>query len=116
MKNATIRYVIASNVERLLRAAPGIGTELELATRAGIRQSTVRSILRGSVDADVDTLDAIARALNVSARALLASPATLADPLAIYRDRIAALPADQQQRIQNFINLVPAQHEEHAAH
>lgn len=114
MKNATIRYAVTSNIERFMRAGGHNITEAELAARAHIQPSTLRNILDGSVDVDVDTLDVIAKALGVSATALLASASD--DPIATYRDRIAALPADQQQRIQDLIDSVVAQYEEQPAH
>ncbi|MFM0060025.1 helix-turn-helix transcriptional regulator [Paraburkholderia phytofirmans] len=114
MKNATIRNVIASNIERLMLETPDIRTEAELAARARVTKSTVQRILRGFIDANVDVLDAIAKALNVSASVLLAPPAAPSDPISMYRDRIAALPADQQQRIQAFIDSVSAKYEEQA--
>lgn len=114
MKHATIRYAIASNIKRLMLATPGIRTEIGLAARTDIQQSTLQGILSGAVDVDVDTLDIIAKALDVSARALLAPPSTMDDPISKYLDRIAALPVDQQQRIQDFMNSVSAQHEEQA--
>lgn len=113
MKNATIRHAITSNIERLMSAGGHILTETELAARSGIPKPTLRGILVGAVDVDVDALDAIANALHVYASALLASTAP-ADPISIYRDRIAALPADQQQRIQDFIDSVSAKYEEQA--
>jgi transcriptional regulator with XRE-family HTH domain len=116
MKNATIRYAVTSNIERFMRAGGHNITEAELAARSHIQPSALRSILDGSIDIDVDTLDVIAEALGVSANDLLASPAAPADPLSIYRDRIAALPADQQQRIQDLIDSVMAQFEEQPVH
>ncbi|MFM0432418.1 helix-turn-helix transcriptional regulator [Paraburkholderia aspalathi] len=114
MKNATIRYAISSNIERFMRATPDTRTEAELAARAHIPKSTVQGILRGLIDVDVDMLDAIAKVLRVSASALLAPSAEAVDPISLYRDRIVDLPADQQQRIQDFIGSVYAAHEEHA--
>lgn len=99
-----------------MRAGGHNTTEAELAVRAAIPESTVRGILNGSHDADVDTLDAIAKALNISPSALLAPSSVPTDPLSIYRDRIAALPADQQQRIQAMIDSTMAQHEEQPVH
>jgi transcriptional regulator with XRE-family HTH domain len=112
MKNATIRYVIASNIERLMRAAPDVITEIGLAARTNLQQTTIRRILSGSIDVDVDTLDIIAKALQVDAAALLSRSASPVNPIEMYRDRIAALPVDQQQRIQDFIDSVSAKHEE----
>lgn len=114
MKNATIRYVIASNIERLMRAAPDISTEIGLAARTNIQQTTIRRILSGSIDVDVDMLDVIAKTLQVDAAALLSRPASPVDPIEMYRNRIAALPAAQQQRIQDLIDSTLARHQEHA--
>lgn len=116
MKNATIRHAVTSNIERIMNAGGHNITEAELAARARIQPSALRSILDGSVDVDVDTLAVISEALGVSANALLANPAAPADPLSIYRDRIAALPADQQQRIQDMIDATMAKHEEQLVH
>lgn len=113
MKNATIRHAVTSNIERIMNAGGHVTTETELAVRSGIPKSVLRSILVGAVDVDVDALDAIANALHVDASILLA-PAAPADPVSIYRGRIAALPADQQQRIQDFIDSAFAKHDEHA--
>lgn len=116
MNNATIRNAVTSNIERFMRAGGHNITEAELAARARIPESTVRGILDGSLEADVDALDVIAKALGVSANALLAPPSAPADPLSIYRDRIAALPADQQRRIQDMLDATMAQHEEQPVH
>ncbi|CAN7648969.1 helix-turn-helix domain-containing protein [Paraburkholderia terricola] len=114
MKNATIRYVIASNIRHLMLDAPDPRSEAELAARARIPKSTVQNVLNASIDVDMDVLDAIAEALGVSAPTLLAPPGLPVDPISKYRERIAALPADQQKRIQDFINSVAASHEEAA--
>lgn len=116
MKDTTIRYSIAFNIKRLMSVTIDARTETDLAVRTQIPQSTIQSILCGAFDVDVDTLDVIAKTLNVSADALLASPSTPVDPISKYRDWIAALPADQQQRIQAFIDSIPAMHEEEATH
>lgn len=114
MKNATIRHAVTSNIERLMRAEGRSITEAELAARSHIQPSILRSILDGSIDVDVDMLGVIANALGISADALLASPSATPDPVAIYRNRIAALPAAQQQRIQDLIDSTLARHQEHA--
>lgn len=107
----TTRHAIAANIRRLLASASDVQIETELAARTHLHQSTVRTILCGNSDVDVDTLDIIAKALDVPPKTLLSSSAPSLDPIARYRDRIAALPPDQQQRIQDFIDLVSAEHE-----
>lgn len=116
MKNSAIRHAIATNIQRLMLATEDVRTEAKLAARSSIRQSTLRDILSGAVDVDVDMLAAIAKVLGVDASALVADPASPVDPLAPYRSRIAALPDDQQQRIQEFIDSVSAAHDEAAVH
>ena len=116
MKNSTIRYAIATNIQRLMLTTEDVRTETELAVRSCILQSALQAILCGATDVDVDTLAAIANALGVDASALVADPELPVDPLTLYRSRIAALPADQQQRIQEFIDSVSAAHEEPAVH
>lgn len=116
MKNSAIRYVIATNIQRLMLATENVRTETELAARSRIRQSTLRHILCGAIDVDVDMLATIAKELGVDASALVADPESPVDPITQYRSRIAALPADQQQNIQEFIDSVFAAHEEAAVH
>ena len=116
MKNSAIRHAITTNIQRLMLATEDVRTETELAARSRIRQSTLQGILSGATDTDVDMLGAIAKALGVDASALVADPALPVDPVTLYRSRIAALPADQQQRIQEFIDSVSAAHEEVAVH
>ena len=62
------------------------------------------------------SLVSLHRALSVDASALFADPELPVDPLAPYRSRIAALPADQQQRIQVFLDSVSEAYEEVAVH
>jgi hypothetical protein len=115
MKNVSIRHAIATNIKRFMTKTLDVTTDAELSVRSGLPLSTLRAVLDGLVDTDVDMLGAIAAALDVDVSALLAQPDLPVDPLAQYHDQIAALPAVQRQRIQEFIDSVMATYEGAAA-
>ncbi len=98
-----IRDVIAVNVIRLMTNTPHADSPAKLAALAGIPKETIESIIAATIDADIDTIAAIASALNIQPFALL-----IADDAPIERDRerLAALPSEAQSRITRHIRSV----------
>ena len=79
----TGRKLVAWNV-RKLRVAAGLSQE-QLAVDADIDRTYAHRLEKGSENPTVDVLDRIAKALEVSAAALLAEPAAGEEPPAVLR-------------------------------
>lgn len=60
-----MREVLAANLAALMARTPALDTQLKLARRSGIAQSTIGRILRQEVSPTVDVLEAIAHAFEV---------------------------------------------------
>lgn len=71
-----LRQVIADRLRELMAARPDLDTQVKLARRAGLSQSTVNRILSCDASATVDSIASLARALGASPALLLMSDAT----------------------------------------
>lgn len=66
--------VLAHNVQHLLSTHATLNTQMKLAQKAGVGQSTISRILKGDAQTTLKTLDAIAGVFKVSPSALLLPP------------------------------------------
>lgn len=71
MKNAKLRDVLAQNLVRLMETTPSLDTQVKLAKRAKIAQSTVGRILRRTAAPTLDNLESIAGAFGIQAHDLI---------------------------------------------
>jgi transcriptional regulator with XRE-family HTH domain len=71
--NTYLRLTLADNIAALMEKTPALDTQVKLARRSGIAQSSVGRILRGDVSATIDNIEAIATAFGVSISTLLKS-------------------------------------------
>jgi transcriptional regulator with XRE-family HTH domain len=69
--NTSLRLALAKNIASLMQKTPALDTQVKLAKRSGIAQSSVGRILRGEVAATLDNIESIATAFGVSADFLL---------------------------------------------
>lgn len=69
------REVVASRICQLMEKHPTLRTQAKLAARAGLAQKSVSRICRAEVDATLDSLAAIARALGVTLGTLVSPEA-----------------------------------------
>jgi len=109
MTKKPIREVLAANIRRYMRTVPAVETQVKLARRAGISQSSVARVLAGNVDTQVSIVESLADAIGVSAAELLEDEADTKATLQYDRARFAALPATEQAKITSYIDFVLSQ-------
>ena len=107
----TVRLVLAAHVARLMAERAALDTQVKLAKRAGLSQSTVGRVLRGDVYAGTDVVQALALAFRVRPGSLLDEGA--ADPAVVAAgadaDRLRRwhrLGAADQARIDRFVDFI----------
>jgi transcriptional regulator with XRE-family HTH domain len=105
MNRPAIRTVVAANITSLMADDESTNDQTKLAEKAGIPSRTLASILNKTLSAKVETLSAIARALNVTASNLMTIKFKR-DPFWQYQERIAALPAEYQALIHARIAIM----------
>jgi hypothetical protein len=88
MTKKPIREVLAANIRRYMRSVPAVDTQVKLAKRAGISQSSV---------------------IGVSAAELLEDATDAKASLHYDRARFASLPAVEQAKITSYIDFVLSQ-------
>jgi transcriptional regulator with XRE-family HTH domain len=101
MTKKPIREILAANIRRYMRTVPAVDTQVKLARRAGISQSSVARVLAGNVDTQVSIVESLADAIGVSAAELLEDEAGAKATLQYDRTRFAALPATEQAKIKS---------------
>lgn len=67
----TIRHVLAARIRELMDARATLDTQVKLAEKSGVGQSTIQRILAQEASATVDTVEAIAQAFGVAPVVLL---------------------------------------------
>lgn len=99
MNPATLlRQIIADRLRALMAARPDLDTQVKLARRAGLSQSTVARILSADSSATSDSIAHLARAFNTSPASLL-----LGDPVEISMlEAIQALKPEARQRLLGY--------------
>lgn len=65
MKKST-RQIVAERLDGLMKATPSLGTQMKVAKKTGIGQTTIGRIRRGEVNATSENLKAIADAFGVT--------------------------------------------------
>ena len=107
-KDGTARHLVAARLREWMRASDDLKTQVAVAQKSGLVQSTIGRILRADVDVTVDNLFRIADAFNREAGDLLR-----ADPesgrVAYDHERYSRLPAWEKSRIEAFIRTVIAE-------
>jgi transcriptional regulator with XRE-family HTH domain len=109
MTRKPIREVLAANIRHYMRTVPAVDTQVKLAKRAGISQSSVARVLAGNVDTQVSIVESLATAIGVSAAELLEDETDTRTTLHYDRTRFASLPATEQAKITSYIDFVLSQ-------
>ena len=89
--NTSLRIALAQNIAALMEKTPALDTQVKLAKRSGIAQSSVGRILRGEVAATLDNIEAIAKAFGVSANFLLQHETSTQADLVIFGKDLTTL-------------------------
>jgi transcriptional regulator with XRE-family HTH domain len=109
MTKKPIREVLAANIRHYMRTVPAVDTQVKLARRAGISQSSVARILAGNIDTQVSIVESLADAIGVSAAELLEDETSSRETLQYDRTRFAALAPTEQAKIKSYIDFVLSQ-------
>jgi SOS-response transcriptional repressor LexA len=71
MKKQPASEVLAQNVKTLLDTHPTINTQVKLAAKSQVGQSSISRVLRAETQATTDTIDALAQAFGITAAQLM---------------------------------------------
>ena len=93
-----LRQVIADRLRALMAARPDLDTQVKLARRAGLSQSTVARILSADSSATSDSIAHLARALSTSPASLLLDDSAEISLL----EAIQALKPEARQRLLGY--------------
>ena len=109
MTEHRLRRVLAKRLRDLMDKRPDLETQEKVAKRSNVAQTTVGRILRGSVAATLDNVEAIAGAFGVPAASLLSEERT--NPVLQYDvGKLEGLPEADKGRIAAFIAFTLEQH------
>jgi transcriptional regulator with XRE-family HTH domain len=98
MNPTHLRQVIAARMRALMAERPDLDTQVKLARRAGLSQSTVARILSADSSATADSLAQLSHAFGTSAASLLLDDPAEIDLLASMR----RLTPESRQRLLGF--------------
>lgn len=99
-----LRITLARRIDDLMRAKPGVDTQMALARRSGVGQSTIGRILRAETAATIDNVEALAGALGVAPAQLL-HDSGLSGVSESVPPEFAHLPQAERERIAAFIHF-----------
>lgn len=71
MGKHNLRDALSRNLAALMEKTPALDTQIKVANRSGVAQSTIGRILRRETAATLDNIEAIAKAFGVESRVLL---------------------------------------------
>jgi transcriptional regulator with XRE-family HTH domain len=109
MNTPPIREVLATNIRHYMREVPAVDTQVKLAKKAGISQSSVARVLAANIDTQISIVAALAEAIGVrTADLLVEAPAEKNKPLLDLR-KLAMLPKEEQEKIKSFADYVFSQ-------
>ncbi|WP_322038422.1 helix-turn-helix domain-containing protein [Burkholderia cenocepacia] len=112
MKKADIRQILANRLKALMAATPHLDTQIKVAARAQIAQSTVGRILRAEVYAQLAQVESLAEAFRVSPASLLSDESdTPVGSLTYDEMSYRALPDADKEQISTFIDFVIKRHQ-----
>lgn len=109
MNTPLIREILAANIRHYMREVPAVDTQVKLAKKAGISQSSVARVLAANIDTQISIVAALAEAIGVrTADLLVEAPAEKNKPLLDLR-KLATLPIEEQEKIKSFADYVFSQ-------
>ncbi|MDN8132374.1 helix-turn-helix transcriptional regulator [Burkholderia multivorans] len=111
MKRPDIRQILAKRLQELMAATPHLDTQVKVAARANIAQSTVGRILRAEVYAQLAQVESLAEAFRVSPASLLTEDAsTPSGALKYDEEGYNDLPEADKEQIRAFIEFTIQRH------
>lgn len=100
----SIREVLAMNLKRWMSGRIDLDTQMKVADKSGIGQTTIGRILNIQVAPTLDVLEQLATAFDRHVSELVARPET--GTISFDRTRYARLPEYEKQRIEALIQSV----------
>lgn len=110
MKTDNLRTVLARRLRELMDETPALDTQMKIAARSGIAQSTVGRILRGDVAVTLDNVEALAVSFGRDPADLLICDKTKARTA--LQAVLSGLPAADIEKVSAYARFVKAQHAE----
>ncbi len=98
----TLRLIFANRVDEVMRRSANMDTQMGLAKASKIGQTTIGRILRCESPATLDTVEALAAALNVPPHELLR---IREGEHAALPPEVEGLPEDAKERIRAFVDF-----------
>lgn len=106
MKKPALKEVLAQRLRALMAATPSLDTQVKLAQRSGVAQSTIGRILRAEVGATLDVIESVAQAFGLDGADLLT---VTAQHEKLPADLMAGLPSEDMDKIAAFIKFTVSQ-------
>jgi transcriptional regulator with XRE-family HTH domain len=110
MSRQDTKKILSDNLRRLMDKSAALDTQVKVAQRAGIAQSTVGRLLRGEVYAQLSQVEALAEAFKVDVAALLSSSEAARAATPGQADAYAQLTEDEKKQVGDFIAFLAARH------
>lgn len=109
MSKQDTKAILARNLRRLMDRTPALDTQVKVAARASISQSTVGRLLRGEVYAQLSQVEALAEAFKVEVSSLLSERDAADVGITPEQERAySALTAEQRKEVWDFITFLAA--------
>lgn len=102
-----LQALLAKNVRQQMSLRPHLNTQVKLAAKAGVAQSTVGRILRGEVSPLLSHVESVAAAFGVTVTSLLTDENERGE-IQYDQSAFARLPAAEKEKIQSYIGFVIA--------
>lgn len=112
MSRQDTKAILARNLRRLMDSTPALDTQMKVASRADIAQSTVGRLLRGEVYAQLSQVEALAEAFKVDVTVLLRDDAVGSEKAAPENgDVYAQLSDEEKKQVADFAAFLASRHQ-----
>ncbi|MEX3915992.1 helix-turn-helix domain-containing protein [Paraburkholderia sp. BR10872] len=115
MSRQNTKAILAKNLRRLMDHSEILDTQIKVAQRAGIAQSTVGRLLRGEVYAQLSQVEALAEAFKVDVAALLDENVDHARGITPeWEQTYTHLSEEEKKQVSDFVAFLAARHQHEA--
>lgn len=108
MQNKPLREILAANLRHFMRCG-AVDTQVKLSKKAGVAQSTVARVLAGTVDTQINIVQAFADAVGVEVMDLLLERSDEEEKPLLDLKKLAMLPKTEQEKIKSFADFLFSQ-------
>ncbi|MBB6319266.1 helix-turn-helix domain-containing protein [Paraburkholderia tropica] len=112
MSRQDTKQILARNLRELMRRSDSLDTQVKVAQRAGIAQSTVGRLLRGEVHAQLSQIESLAEAFKVDVTALLNESGPIdTNASGPHDDTFERLSDDEKRQVHDFVVFLAGRHD-----